>query len=192
MFIDALPPSWDEDYVRIILKKFGEIEKIELARNMPAARRKDYGFVTFGTHDAATRCAESITGTELGEGDKKVCAAFLINIFTLKYGTVYNAFIFFQAKVRARLSRPLQRGRGKHVGRGDYRPGRGSGIISRPSWNRPAPRSFSSRGARGIGSRVLPVRSVSARDRRPIMSVPVRSRPLAPPARAYDRRPAGM
>ncbi|XP_027186624.1 uncharacterized protein [Cicer arietinum] len=165
VFIDALPPSWDEDYVRIILKKFGEIEKIELARNMPAARRKDYGFVTFGTHDAATRCAESITGTELGEGDKK-------------------------AKVRARLSRPLQRGRGKHVGRGDYRPGRGSGIISRPSWNRPAPRSFSSRGARGIGSRVLPVRSVSARDRRPIMSVPVRSRPLAPPARAYDRRPA--
>ncbi|GAU20237.1 hypothetical protein TSUD_353010 [Trifolium subterraneum] len=166
VFIDALPPSWDEDYVRSLLKKYGEVEKIELARNMPAARRKDYGFVTFGSHDAAIRCAESITGTELGEGDKK-------------------------AKVRARLSRPLQRGRGKHVGRGDYRPGRGPAIMSRPSWSRPAPRSFSSRGVRGIGSRALPpVRPISARDRRPVMSVPVRSRPLPPPARSYDRRPA--
>jgi len=106
---------------------------------------------------------------------------------------VYNAFIFFQAKVRARLSRPLQRGRGKHVGRGDYRPSRGSAIMSRPSWSsRPAPRSFSSRGVRGIGSRAPPVRSISARDRRPVMSIPVRSRPLPPPARSYDRRPAGM
>lgn len=76
VFIDALPPSWDEDYVRSLLKKYGEVEKIELARNMPAARRKDYGFVTFGSHDAAIRCAESITGTELGEGEKKVCMAF--------------------------------------------------------------------------------------------------------------------
>lgn len=166
VFIDALPPSWDEDYVRNLLKKYGEVEKIELARNMPAAHRKDYGFVTFGSHDAAIRCADSITGTELGEGDKK-------------------------AKVRARLSRPLQRGRGKHVGRGDYRLSRGSAIMSRPSWSsRPAPRSFSSRGVRGIGSRAPPIRSISARDRRPVMSIPVRSRPLPPPARSYDRRPA--
>ncbi|TKY68881.1 hypothetical protein E2542_SST05144 [Spatholobus suberectus] len=131
---------------------------------MPAARRKDYGFVTFGTHDAAVKCAESITGTELGEGDKK-------------------------AKVRARLSRPLQRGRGKHVIRGDYRSGRGSGMMTRPSWSRPAPRSFPPRGVRGIGSRAPPVRPVSVRDRRPIMSIPARSRPAPPPSRSYDRRP---
>ncbi|KAL2319846.1 hypothetical protein Fmac_028815 [Flemingia macrophylla] len=164
VFIDALPPSWDEDYVRDLLKKYGEIEKIELARNMPAARRKDYGFVTFGTHDAAVKCAECITGTELGEGDKK-------------------------AKVRARLSRPLQRGRGKHISRGDFRSGRGSGMMSRPSWSRPAPRSFPPRGVRGIGSRAPPVRPVSVRDRRPIMSLSARSRPVPPPSRAYDRRP---
>ncbi|KAK7382826.1 hypothetical protein VNO80_01923 [Phaseolus coccineus] len=163
VFIDALPPSWDEDYVRDLLKKYGEIEKIELARNMPAARRKDYGFVTFGTHDAAVKCADSITGTELGEGDKK-------------------------AKVRARLSRPLQRGRGKHISRGDYRSGRGSGMMTRPSWSRPAPRTFT-RGARGVGSRAPPVRPVSVRDRRPIMSIPARSRPVPPPTRSYDRRP---
>ncbi|KAK7277196.1 hypothetical protein RIF29_18347 [Crotalaria pallida] len=166
VFIDALPPSWDEDYVRDLLKKYGEIEKVELARNMPAARRKDYGFITFGTHDAAVRCAESITGTELGEGDKK-------------------------AKVRARLSRPLQRGRGRHISRGgDYRSSRGSGLMARPSWSRPAPRSFPPRGVRGIGSRLPPVRPISMRDRRPVMSIPVRSRPVDPPARSYDRRPA--
>ncbi|KAL1339162.1 hypothetical protein AAHE18_U014100 [Arachis hypogaea] len=165
VFIDALSPSWDEDYVRDLLKKFGDLEKIELARNMPAARRKDYGFVTFATHEAAVRCAESISGTELGEGDKK-------------------------AKVRARLSRPLQRGRGKHISRGDYRPGRGSATMARPSWSRPAPRSFPPpRTVRGIGSRLPPVRPVSVRDRRPIMSVPVRSRPMPPPARSYERRP---
>ncbi|XP_019449888.1 PREDICTED: heterogeneous nuclear ribonucleoprotein R isoform X2 [Lupinus angustifolius] len=157
VFIDALPPSWDEDYVRDLLKKYGEIEKIELARNMPAARRMDYGFITFGTHDAAVRCAESITGTELGEGDKK-------------------------AKVRARLSRPLQRGRGRYISRGDYRPSRGSGLMSRPSWSRPAPRSFPPpRGVRGIGSRLPPVRPISMR---------ARSRPIDPPARSYDRRQA--
>ncbi|KAE9611198.1 putative RNA recognition motif domain-containing protein [Lupinus albus] len=166
LFIDALPPSWDEDYVRDLLQKYGEIEKIELARNMPAARRMDYGFVTFGTHEAAVRCAESINGTELGEGDKK-------------------------AKVRARLSRPLQRGRGRHVSHGDYRSSRGSGLMARASWSRPAPRSFPPpRGIRGNGSRLPPVRPFSVRDRRPVMSIPVRSRPVDPPARSYDRRQA--
>ncbi|KAF7826477.1 nucleolin-like isoform X1 [Senna tora] len=165
VFIDGLPPSWDEDRVRVLLKRYGEIEKIELARNMPSAKRKDFGFVTFDTHDAAVTCAKSINNAELGEGDSK-------------------------AKVRARLSRPLQRGHGKHVGRGDFRSGRGPGRVARPSWSRPSPRSFPPRGIRSIGSRVPPVRPVSVRERRPIMSVPVRARPVAPPARSYDRRPA--
>lgn len=107
-------------------------------------------------------------------------------------GAFYKAFCFFQAKVRARLSRPLQRGRGKHISRGDYRSSRGSGLMARPSWSRPAPRSFPPRGARGIGGRVPPIRPVSMRDRRPVMSIPVRSRPMDPPARSYDRRQAGM
>ena len=58
------------------MKKYGEIEKIELARNMPSARRKDFGFVTFDTHDAAVTCAKSINNIELGEGDNKVCQLF--------------------------------------------------------------------------------------------------------------------
>ncbi|XP_017977005.1 PREDICTED: nucleolin isoform X1 [Theobroma cacao] len=167
IFIDCLPPSWDEDRVRELLKKYGEIEKIELARNMPSADRKDYGFVTFDTHDAAVTCAKSINNTELGEGDSK-------------------------AKVRARLSRPHQRGRGKHIGRDGFRSGRGSGRVVRGSWGRPPPRGFPPRGIRGISNRVPPPslkRPVGLRDRRPIMSTPARGRPLAPPpSRSYDRR----
>ncbi|KAJ7961978.1 Heterogeneous nuclear ribonucleoprotein like [Quillaja saponaria] len=140
VFVDGLPSSWDEDRVRDLLQKYGEIEKIELARNMPSAKRKDFGFVTFDTHDAAVTCAKSINNAELGDGDNK-------------------------AKVRARLSRPLQRGRGKHVSRGDYRPSRGAGRVA--SLKRP----------------------ISVRDRRPMMSMPVRARPVALPPRSYDRRP---
>ncbi|KAM3733378.1 hypothetical protein ACB098_11G131100 [Castanea mollissima] len=166
VFVDGLPASWDEDRVRVLLKKYGEVEKIELARNMPSAKRRDFGFVTFDTHDAAVTCAKSINNAELGEGDNK-------------------------AKVRARLSRPLQRGKGKHVSRGDFRSGRGSGRIVRSSWGRPAPRSLPVRGVRGIGSRIPPVsmkRPGGLRDRRAVVSMPTRGRPLPPPARSYERR----
>lgn len=169
VFVDGLPASWDEDHVQELLKKYGEVEKIELARNMPSAKRKDFGFVTFDTHDAAVTCAKSINNAELGEGDNK-------------------------AKVRARLSRPLQRGKGKHVGRGDYRPSRAVGRVVRGSWGRPTPRSLPPlRGLRGVGSRIPPAsvkRPVGLRERRPAMSpYPARGRPLPPPARSYDRRP---
>ncbi|KAK9002047.1 hypothetical protein V6N11_024736 [Hibiscus sabdariffa] len=169
IFIDCLPPSWDEDRVRELLKKYGEIEKIELARNMPSADRKDYGFVTFDSHDAAVTCAKSINNTELGEGDNK-------------------------AKVRARLSRPHQRGRGKHHGRDNFRSGHGSGRVMRGSWGNPPPRGPHPRDIRGISSRARArppslKRPVGLRERRPIMSAAARGRPLAPPPpRSYDRR----
>ena len=47
------------------------LKKTELARNMPSARRKDFGFVTFDTHGAVVTCAKSINNAELGEGDNK-------------------------------------------------------------------------------------------------------------------------
>ncbi|XP_057496454.1 heterogeneous nuclear ribonucleoprotein Q-like [Actinidia eriantha] len=169
VFVDGLPSSWDENCVRELLKIYGGIEKIELARNMPSAKRKDFGFVTFDTHDAAVTCAKNINNEELGEGESK-------------------------AKVRARLSRPLQRGKGKHIDR-DFRPGRGAPRGARGPWVRPVPRSFPMRGVRGMGSRLPPAvdrglkRPVAFRDRRPFMSAPVRGRPLAPPSRSYERRP---
>lgn len=108
---------------------------------------------------------------------------------------VFCNFYIYQAKVRARLSRPLQRGKGKHAGRADFWPGRSSGRAVRGSWGRPAPRSLSVRGVRGVGSHFPPVsvkRPGGVRDRRPVIAVPVRGRQIAPVARSYDRGPPGM
>lgn len=170
VFVDGLSASWDEECVKELLNKYGEIEKVELARNMPSARRKDFGFVTFDTHDAAVSCAKNINNEELGEGDSK-------------------------AKVRARLSRPLQRGKGKHVARGEFRPGRGSIRSARSPWSRPVPRGIPVRAPR-IPPHLPPVvdrsfkRPVAIRERRPVMAAPPRARPpVAPLSRSYDRRP---
>ncbi|KAL3815237.1 hypothetical protein ACJIZ3_016505 [Penstemon smallii] len=169
VFLDGISASWDDDHVKELLKIYGKIEKVELAHNMPSARRKDFGFVTFETHDAAVTCAKCINNEELGEGDNK-------------------------AKVRARLSRPHQRGKGKHVGRGNFRPGRGSTRGFRSPRGRPFQCSVPLRGPRGIRPRIPPVmgrgsrRPVSIRDRRPFIAVSP-SRPVAPLPRAYDRRP---
>lgn len=81
VFIDGLPPYWDEGRVREKFKCFGEIARITLARNISTAKRKDFGFVDFGTHEAAVACVEGVNNTELGDGNLK-------------------------AKVRARLSNP--------------------------------------------------------------------------------------
>ncbi|XP_010506402.1 PREDICTED: polyadenylate-binding protein 3 [Camelina sativa] len=171
IFIDGLSPSWNEERVRDLLKRYGKLEKIELARNMPSARRKDFGFVTFDTHDAAMSCAKFINNSELGEGEDK-------------------------AKVRARLSRPLQKaGKSRQSSRSDQRSRHGTGRSGRSSFARLPPRSLpSSRSARGVGSRApssSAKRAAGSRGRRPRppLPPPARVRPLPPPARSYDRRP---
>lgn len=98
--------------------------------------------------------------------------------------------------MRARLSRPLQRGKGKHAAKADFRPGRGSVRSARSPWSRPLPRSIPVRAPR-IPPRLPPVvdrsfrRPVAVRERRPVMAVPQRARPAAPLPRSYDRRPPG-
>ncbi|XP_068637678.1 uncharacterized protein [Aristolochia californica] len=110
IFIDGLPSSWDEEKVKDHLSSFGKLEKVELARHMPAAKRQDFGFITFDTHDAAVACIEGINNTELSDGEKKV-------------------------KVRARLSRPRQRVKPSRHGRGGYPIGRSGSRGGRASWN---------------------------------------------------------
>ena len=88
----------------------------------------------------------------------------------------------------------MQRGKGKHASRTDYWPGRTTGRV-RGSWTRPAPRSIPIRGVRGVGSHLPPVsvkRPSGVRDRRPVIAVPPRGRPVAAVARSYDRGPPGM
>ncbi|CAN4125980.1 unnamed protein product [Withania somnifera] len=157
-FIDPGDEIMAQDRVRDLLKQYGKIEKIELARNMPSAKRMDYGFVSFDTHEAAVICVKSINNEELGEGDKKV-------------------------KVRARLSRPLQRGRGRYGAR-DPRPRRGLMRGPHAPWGRPLVHVYLPPSDHSFK------RPVSMRDRRPVMAMAPRGRPVAPlSSRSYYRRP---
>ncbi|PNT26475.1 hypothetical protein POPTR_007G014100v4 [Populus trichocarpa] len=72
IFLDGLPPHWDEDHVRECVKGYGEIVRIVLARNMSTAKRKDFGFVDFSTHEAAVACIEGINNREFGNGNTKM------------------------------------------------------------------------------------------------------------------------
>ncbi|XP_043690009.1 heterogeneous nuclear ribonucleoprotein R-like isoform X2 [Telopea speciosissima] len=177
IFIDGLPPAWDEDRVREPLKKYGKIEKVELARNMPAAKRTDFGFVTFDTHDSAVACVEGINNTELHDGDKKV-------------------------KVRARLSRPRQRGKSAKHARGGYLVGH-SGHRGGRAWSSSMPRMDSWRFA-GRSERVTQSRNsygggykrpFDPRDRHPPVDIiPERvgdRRRMPSLPRSYDRRSPG-
>ncbi|KAF6154601.1 hypothetical protein GIB67_022336 [Kingdonia uniflora] len=103
VFVDGLPPHWDEERVTEHFKRFGKIERISLARNKPSAKRKDFGFVDFSTHEAAIACTEALNNTELGEGKSK-------------------------ARVRVRLSSPLPKTQAVKGGmRGGFRIGRAVG-----------------------------------------------------------------
>ncbi|URD98625.1 hypothetical protein MUK42_29964 [Musa troglodytarum] len=108
VFVDGLPPFWDEDRVKEQFKGYGEIERVVLARNMSTAKRKDFGFVNFTTHEAAVACVEGINDTELGDGKSKM-------------------------KVRARLANPLPKTQAVKGGMsGGYRIGyTGVGVFSR-------------------------------------------------------------
>jgi hypothetical protein len=72
VFLDGLPPHWDEDKVREMFGKFGEIDSIQLARNMFTAKRKDFGFIGFTTRQSALDCIKGVNKDGVGEGSKKV------------------------------------------------------------------------------------------------------------------------
>ncbi|XP_066397126.1 heterogeneous nuclear ribonucleoprotein Q-like [Miscanthus floridulus] len=72
VFLDGLPPHWDEDKVREMFGKFGEIDSIQLARNMFTAKRKDFGFIGFTTRQSALDCIKMVNKDGVGEGSGKV------------------------------------------------------------------------------------------------------------------------
>lgn len=108
VFIDGLPPYWDEDQVKEHFKSYGEIERVVLARNMSTAKRKDFGFVNFAKHEEAVACVVGVNDTELGDGKSKM-------------------------KARARLANPLPKTQAVKGGMsGGFRIGHtGTGVYSR-------------------------------------------------------------
>ncbi|VAI82258.1 unnamed protein product [Triticum turgidum subsp. durum] len=138
VFIDGLPPYWDEERVKNRFKAYGLIERVVLARNMSSAKRNDFGFVNFSTHEEALACIEATNNTELGDVGKA------------------------KLKVRVRLSNPLPKSQAVkgemsggfrigHPGSGFNRPGRG---FNR---GRAAPRREGFHGDRGFNNHT-PVR----------------------------------
>lgn len=167
VFVDGLPAAWDEDHVKEKFKKYGEIENVQLARNMPSARRKDFGFINYTTREAALACIEGVNKNELAEGDKKV-------------------------NIKATLRKPQQKGRsikdparvGYHTGYGSARSYGGS-RGSRVPWSRgggvQSGGRFNVRGARDF---------VGGRDHfRGSRYFSDRGRHLPSSGRMYDRRP---
>lgn len=73
MFVDGIPPNWTDDKVKQNFGKFGDIERIVFARNMPFAKRKDFAFVNFTSSESALACVEAFRDMELSDGDRKVC-----------------------------------------------------------------------------------------------------------------------
>ncbi|KAF0907834.1 hypothetical protein E2562_020892 [Oryza meyeriana var. granulata] len=71
VFLDGLPPHWDEDKVREVFGKFGEIDSIQLARNMFKAKRKDFGFIGFTSRQSALDCISAVSKGGIGQASGK-------------------------------------------------------------------------------------------------------------------------
>ncbi|KAK1263566.1 hypothetical protein QJS04_geneDACA009417 [Acorus gramineus] len=70
VYTEGLPSSWDEEKVREHFKKFGEIERVVLARDMQSAKRKDFAFVNYTSREAALSCVQSFNKELVDEGSK--------------------------------------------------------------------------------------------------------------------------
>ncbi|KAL0374718.1 UNVERIFIED_CONTAM: Heterogeneous nuclear ribonucleoprotein Q [Sesamum radiatum] len=68
VYAEYLPSSWDEENVKEYFRRFGEIESVVLAKDLPSSRRKDFAFINYTSRDAALLCIEAI-GRERLEDD---------------------------------------------------------------------------------------------------------------------------
>ncbi|CAJ2635722.1 unnamed protein product [Trifolium pratense] len=133
VFINGLPLDWDEDHVRELLKSYGEIVRIVLSRNMATAKRKDYGFVDFSTHEAALACVDGVNKSELGDGKSEIKVSARLSKPLPKMQAVKGGMCgdlrIGQARSEAypRSERGFGRGRGRQPlnNRGNFNRGRG-------------------------------------------------------------------
>lgn len=72
VYAEYLPSSWDEQKVKDCFKRFGEIENVALATDMPSSRRKDFAFVNYTTRVAALACVEAFNSEQINDEGSKV------------------------------------------------------------------------------------------------------------------------
>ncbi|GJP39662.1 hypothetical protein CLOM_g24010 [Closterium sp. NIES-68] len=68
IFVDGMPPSWDEPRAAGFFGRYGEIERVVLARNLPSARRHDYGFINYSSREAALAAIAALNGSQVVDG----------------------------------------------------------------------------------------------------------------------------
>ncbi|XP_031475219.1 heterogeneous nuclear ribonucleoprotein Q-like [Nymphaea colorata] len=72
VYANGIPASWDEEKVKKYFSKYGEIERIKLAKDMHNPKRKDFAFVNYATREAALACIESFNKEEVVDEGCKV------------------------------------------------------------------------------------------------------------------------
>ncbi|KAJ0966409.1 hypothetical protein J5N97_027547 [Dioscorea zingiberensis] len=72
VYVEGVPFSWGEEHLRERFEKFGKIERIVLARNIRAAKRKDFAFVNYQTREDALSCIELFQKEELLDDGSKI------------------------------------------------------------------------------------------------------------------------
>eukprot|EP00271_Cylindrocystis_brebissonii_P016271 TRINITY_DN3963_c0_g2_i1.p1 TRINITY_DN3963_c0_g2~~TRINITY_DN3963_c0_g2_i1.p1 ORF type:complete len:804 (-),score=198.35 TRINITY_DN3963_c0_g2_i1:292-2703(-) len=71
LYVDGMPPHWEEERVKEHFGTSGVIEKVVLSKNMPSARRKDFGFITYTERADALKVIEAHNNTDITDGEEK-------------------------------------------------------------------------------------------------------------------------
>ncbi|OQU88540.1 uncharacterized protein LOC8060739 isoform X2 [Sorghum bicolor] len=71
IFVEGIPESWDNLKLTEIFSKYGVIQRTVLSHDIQSAKRSDFAFVHYTTHEAAILCLELFDKEELtGNGSK--------------------------------------------------------------------------------------------------------------------------
>ncbi|KAJ9553158.1 hypothetical protein OSB04_017203 [Centaurea solstitialis] len=66
VYVEGLTKAWNEKKLKEICEKYGEIDKVKLCLGT-RLKPKDFGFVTFTSHESVLACVEGINKADLGE-----------------------------------------------------------------------------------------------------------------------------
>ncbi|KAG0475438.1 hypothetical protein HPP92_015124 [Vanilla planifolia] len=72
VYAEGIPDSWNEDKLKETFKKFGEIERVVLGRNIKTAKRRDFAFINYANREAALSCIESLSNDVIEDDGSKV------------------------------------------------------------------------------------------------------------------------
>ncbi|KAH7330903.1 hypothetical protein KP509_20G007500 [Ceratopteris richardii] len=118
VFVSGTPKEWDNDKIKDHFGKFGDIERIVLAKNIPKSKRTDFAFVNYSTRDAAVAAIEAMNNAEITEGDEKIT----LKVELAKPATRKRRMKGFRGSFPVG-GRPGKQGKGE-IGRGNQKKGR--------------------------------------------------------------------